>query len=383
MIAYDKTLLENTFLVAEAVDLKKSGFIQGKDLNVIKEQLASLKTNRNIFVRIGFFLLGALLYLSIIGVVFLVAINLSSNFRIIGFLIAAIGLGILELFCKQNYFRNGLDDAFIIGAQVSFYTAVTVDSNSPIGLFISMIIIGLVFAIRYVSIISFLTSLSGIVLLTVFLFTEYTSIASVLPFILLLMAIGFYLFHKKIKDKPEFYFYQDILQWFFIFSLILGYASVNYFVVRTLSEELLAADYSESDVPFGWIFYVLMFVVPLVYVYYSLKTKDRTMLYIGGLAFAVSIATFRYYHSVLPAEWALLFSGLAIFALVYFIIQKIKTNETGITFQQDHTNNTAMLNNIEALIVNSQDIKHAEETQESNMPFGGGGFSGGGSGGGF
>lgn len=107
------------------------------------------------------------------------------------------------------------------------------------------------------------------------------------------------------------------------------------------------------------------------------------MLYIGGLTFVLSIATFRYYHSVLPAEWALIFSGLGIFAFVYFVIQKIKTNETGITFQHDRTNDTAMLNNIEALIVNAQDIKHAEEAQPSKMPFGGGDFSGGGAGGSF
>ena len=106
------------------------------------------------------------------------------------------------------------------------------------------------------------------------------------------------------------------------------------------------------------------------------------MLYIGGLTFALSIATFRYYHSILPAEWAFLLAGLGIFALVYFVIQKIKTNQTGITFQHDSTNDTAMLNNIEALIVNSQDIKHAEEGQ-SKMPFGGGDFSGGGAGGSF
>ena len=35
---------------------------------------------------------------------------------------------------------------------------------------------------------------------------------------------------------------------------------------------------------------------------------------------------------------------------------------------------------LEALIVNSQDMHHAQATQDSDMPFGGGGFSGGGAG---
>lgn len=383
MIAYNKTLLENTFLVEEAIDLKKSGFIQDENLNAIKQQLTTLKTSRNIFVRAGFFLLGALLYVSIIGLLFLIIFNLNSDFKMAGFIISFIGLGILELLCSQNFFRHGLDDAFIIGAQLSFYSAIVVDSDSPISAFISMIIIGLVFAIRYINTLSFLVFLSGIVFLVSYLLIEHTEISAVLPFVLLLIAVGFYYVYQRFKDDSRFYFYSDVLEWFFIYTLFLGYISVNYFVVRTLSEELLSADYSKSDVPFGWMFHVLMFAVPLVYIFYSLKTKNRTMLYIGGLTFALSIATFRYFHSVLPAEWALLLSGVGIFAFVYFVIQKIKTNETGITFQHDRTNDTAMLNNIEALIVNSQDIKHAEEAQQSKMPFGGGDFSGGGAGGSF
>lgn len=383
MIVYNKILLENTFLVEEAIDLKKSGFIQDANLNAIKQQLTTLKTSRNIFVRAGSFLLGALLYLSIIGLLFLIIFNLNSDFKMAGFIISFIGLGILELLCSQNFFRHGLDDAFIIGVQLSFYSAIVVDSDSPIGAFISMIIIGLVFAIRYVNTLSFLVFLSGIVFLLSYILIEHTEISAILPFVLLAVAVGFYYAYQRFKGNLKLYFYSDVLEWFFIYTLFLGYISVNYFVVRTLSEELLSADYTQSDVPFGWMFYLLMFAVPLVYIFYSLKTKNRTMLYIGGLTFVLSIATFRYYHSVLPAEWALIFSGLGIFAFVYFVIQKIKTNETGITFQHDRTNDTAMLNNIEALIVNAQDIKHAEEAQPSKMPFGGGDFSGGGAGGSF
>lgn len=107
------------------------------------------------------------------------------------------------------------------------------------------------------------------------------------------------------------------------------------------------------------------------------------MLYIGALTFVLSIATFRYYHSLMPAEWALILAGSLLFGFVYFIIQKIKEKKTGITFQPDYYTNTTMLNTVEALIVNSQDMHHAQATQQSNMPFGGGGFSGGGASEGF
>jgi hypothetical protein len=42
-----------------------------------------------------------------------------------------------------------------------------------------------------------------------------------------------------------------------------------------------------------------------------------------------------------------------------------------------------MLNTVEAIIVNSQDMHHTQAPQDSDMPFGGGGFSGGGAGGSF
>ena len=378
MIAYNKTLLENTFLVEEAINLKKSNFIQEANLTKIKVDLESLKSSRNLFVRFGFLLLGSFMFSSIIGFISLLTFDSHIGNKIIGFVIAIVGLIIMEVLCKQNYFRHGLDDAFLVGTQMSFFISVFIVTESTIALAISMIILGFAFSIRYVSALSFIVSLSGIVLLVSALLINHTTISSALPFVLFTIAIGFYNIYQKLKSNEKLYFYSNVLDWFFIFSLLLGYLSINYYVVRTLSEELLNADYSKSDVPFGWIFNVLMFLLPVGYVIYALRIKNRTMLYIGALTFVLSIATFRYYHSLMPAEWALILAGSLLFGSVYFIIQKIKENKTGITFQPDNNTNTTMLNTVEALIVNSQDMHHAQATQQSNMPFGGGGFSGGG-----
>lgn len=383
MIAYNKTLLENTFLVEEAINLKKSNFIQEANLTKIKVDLESLKSSRNLFVRFGFLLLGSFMFSSIIGFISLLTFDSHTGNKIIGFVIAIVGLIIMEVLCKQNYFRHGLDDAFLVGTQMSFFISVFIVTESTIALAISMIILGFVFSIRYVSVLSFIISLSGIVLLVSALLINHTTISSALPFVLFTIAIGFYSIYQKLKSNEKLYFYSNVLDWFFIFSLLLGYLSINYYMVRTLSEELLNADYSKSDVPFGWIFNVLMFLLPVGYVIYALRIKNRTMLYIGALTFVLSIATFRYYHSLMPAEWALILAGSLLFGFVYFIIQKIKEKKTGITFQPDNNTNTTMLNTVEALIVNSQDMHHAQATQQSDMPFGGGGFSGGGASEGF
>ncbi len=379
MIAYNTTLLEHTFLVSEATDLKKSNFITQADLDEIKNKLETLKTSKNIFVRLGFFLLGILLLNSIMGFLFLTMLHVLEE-EYFGFVYALIGFFLLELLCNQSYFRHGLDDAFLIVAQTSFYISVFILTKSQIAVTLSMIIVGLFCCIRYVNTVSFLVFLFGIVLLVGLLLINYTTISSVLPFVLLCIAFGFYCIYQKIKNSQALYFYHNVLQWFFIFSFLLGYVSINYHVVRTLSEELLHADYSKSKMPFEWVFNGLMFLLPIIYIIYALKIKNRAILYIAGLTFVLSVATFRYYHSIMPAEWALILAGLVIFSAVFFIIQKTKFKTTGVTFQPDHNTNTKTLNTTEALIVNSQDMHHAQGLKGSNMPFGGGGFSGGGAG---
>ena len=67
MIAYNKTLLDNTLLVDEALSLKKSGFIDSAQYKNIAKELPTLKRHKNIAIRLGFFVLGCFLYSSICG----------------------------------------------------------------------------------------------------------------------------------------------------------------------------------------------------------------------------------------------------------------------------------------------------------------------------
>ena len=158
MIAYNTTLLEHTFLVSEATDLKKSNFITQADLGEIKNKLETLKTSKNIFVRLGFFLLGILLLNSIMGFLFLTMLHVLEE-EYFGFVYALIGFFLLELLCNQSYFRHGLDDAFLIVAQTSFYISVFILTKSQIAVTLSMIIVGLFCCIRYVNTVSFLVFL--------------------------------------------------------------------------------------------------------------------------------------------------------------------------------------------------------------------------------
>jgi hypothetical protein len=386
MIALDRTLLENTFLLDEANALKNSGFITLEQSKTIAEKLPSLKRQHNLLVRLGFFLLGCILFSSIMGAISVFSMPiLESNYELMIFLYAVVGFVVCEFLTKKDYYGFGLDDAFILGSQITLFIAIGITSETVLAVFIAMTVVGLFCCLRYIHTLSALISCVGIAGLISNLIIEHKVIdMSFLPFVMLFLAIGIYSIYNKLSQSPKSYYYKNSLQIAKVFSLILGYASVNYLVVRQLSEELMGLVLvGNKDIPFSFLFYGLTFIVPVLFIVCSLYKKDRTMLIIGFLTLGFSFYTIRYYYSLMPVEIALILGGTILFGLTYFFIKKIKDKEVGVTFKRDRNADSNALLNVQALIINSQlDLKPVE-TVNQNMPFGGGDFSGGGSGGSF
>jgi hypothetical protein len=194
----------------------------------------------------------------------------------------------------------------------------------------------------------------------------------------------YFLCERLNTNLVEPYYYNGIILIKSI-SLILFYLSGNYFIVREFSASLSNTYYEISpEIPFAFFFWGFTFLVPVFYFVYSLKNKDRIMLWISFLAIAFSFYSFRFYHSVLPVEIALTLGGLILFAIAFFFIRKLKVKESGITFKPDRISNTNTFLNAETLIVASTfGMKPEVKAADSPMEFGGGGFSGGGSEGSF
>ena len=100
------------------------------------------------------------------------------------------------------------------------------------------------------------------------------------------------------------------------------------------------------------------------------------------LTFAYSIFTIRFYYQLLPIEVALVIGGIVLFIVAYLSIKRLQFCETGLTFKPDRGSDSSLLKNAQALIVSTQ-VPNAPAPNQSDMPFGGGGFSGGGAGGGY
>ncbi|HWR94078.1 MAG TPA: hypothetical protein VN192_02635 [Flavobacterium sp.] len=386
MVAFDKTLLENTFLLEEAKKLKQQNFLSTEEFATLFVKLPTLKYQNNLLIRFGFFLLGCFLYSSIIGMVSMVFMQgLESNYQLMLFVYAIIGFAGCEFLSRMTYRNFGLDNAFVLGAQIALIAAIGVATDSILGGFIVMFFAGLFCCIRYVNMLSALFSCIGITgVLCDLIIENHVIDMSFLPFVLFILAIGLYYIFSKLKTNPSALYYKSSLQMVEGFSYLLGYFSVNYLVVRELSEDLMNVVITgNSDIPFAFIFYGLTFIIPLFYLSYSLKTKNRIMLYIGFLTLCFSFFTIRYYYSVLPIETALILAGVLLFGLSYWAIKVLKNKDFSITFKPDKGNEIDKLSNTEALITNSQIDLTPVERVEHNMPFGGGGFSGGGSGGSF
>jgi hypothetical protein len=397
MIAYDKALLDNVYIEDEANQLKKSGFISPEEFKTLSYQLPKLKTQNNLFIRIGFFILGCFLYLSICGMISLLGINSSGNGNVItGFLLvfASIGFGVNEFMSREmKYFGFGLDDAFILGAILTLLIAIGLafedDYNTNYLLvLIAMTIISSISYLRYLNLSLALLAYIGFTGSIGYFTFEYLTIGkSILPFVMMLFSGAFYFITKKKLQNQTVPYYLNGLKLIKSLSLILFYLAGNYYVVRELNFRLTKDYYYEGaspEIPFALLFWVFTFSIPVVYLFFSIKNKDRILLWIGFLALCFSFFSFRTYHHVLPPEVGLTIGGLVLFAFAYFSIKKLKHNETGLTFKADRFANPTTLDNVQALVVASQfGMKPEAKVEESPMEFGGGGFSGGGSNGEF
>ena len=395
MIAYDKTLLDNLYIDEEAHRLKQSGFISPEQYKIHSNQIAKLKGQNNIFIRIGFFVLGCLLFSSICGFISLMLLATNGNEYIYFiYFFAILGFGGKEFMSREmNFFGYGLDDAFILAGILSLLIAVgqTFEHNydpNYLAIIVVMAIASSIAYLRYLNLSLALLACIGITGSVAYLVFDYLIIGkTILPFVMMLLsAFGYFISKKKLKNLSFPYYYNG-LKLAKGFCLIVFYLAGNYYVVRELNFNL-SEDYFYNgvspEIPFALLFWAFTFIIPIVYLVFSLKSKDRIMLWIGFLALFFSFFTFRTYHHVLPPEIALTIGGLVVFAFTYFAIKKTKYNETGITFKADRFTNPNAFANLQVLVAASQfGIKPEAKVKESPMEFGDGGFSGGGSGGEF
>lgn len=382
MQAYNKSELENYFLTEEAKKLYQKKFLSKGQLQNISAQLIQLKSNSNIFFRIGFFLLGNFLFSSVISAFAVILLQMiSDQYQIIFFLYAVVAYIGLEVLVRMKFFRHGLDDAFLLSAQFSFLIGIGILTEAVLPVLIAMLVLGVFFAIRFINTISALLAFIGLVGIFFNLIVEHDVMPKFyLSFVGLILAILVYFFVVHLAKKQNFYSYFKTLDTIRIASLLLGYLSMNYLVVRELSQSLMNLEITnKSDVPLAFVFYGFTFLIPLLYCFLGIKWKDKLFLYTGFATLAFGFYSIRHYYYFFPIEYVMVISGILLFGLAYLIIQQLKNKTEGVTFQPDRDSDDSLLFNAQA-VLSLANANTPAPTQSNPMEFGGGGFSGGGAG---
>lgn len=382
MQAYNKTELENFFSAEEAKKLRQKKFLSKEQLQSISVQLVQLKSNSNIFFRIGFFFLGSFLISTIISAFGLILFPLiSENYQIIFFFYAIVAYFGLEVLVRMKFFRHGLDDAFVLTSQISFSIGIGILTEAILPVLITMLVLGVVFAIRFINTISALLAFIGLVGIFFNIIVEHDFMPKFyLSFVGLILAVSVYFFVVHLSKNQNFYSYFKTLDTIRVASLLLGYLSMNYLVVRELSESLMNLTITNtSDVPLAFVFYGLTFLIPLLYFFLGIKWKDKLVLYTGLATLAFGFYSIRHYYYFFPIEYVMVICGILLFGLAYLIIQQLKNKTEGVTFQADRDSDNSLLLNAQA-VLSLANATTPPPTQSNPMEFGGGGFSGGGAG---
>jgi len=306
-------------------------------------------------------------------------------FHIISFLLSAACFFVAEDYKRKKHYRNaGTDNALVwagLGWLVSNIFWLLSDSGLTdnqamiIGCLITTIIF-IIATLRYADIFVALCAFaSGILFLFSLMQTMGNFGKAIIPFVGFLYAVGVYLYLRFKVSEDNKIFYHDCMALMEAAALIVAYLSVNYFVVRSFSEEMFDLDLTEGqDIPFGKLFMFLTIVLPPAYIYLALKFKNRVMLRMGLLLIAATIFTIRYYNSVLPIEIASILGGAFLIGGSYFLIRWLTVPKYGFSVQEEGENTGYRI--AESLIV-AQTFSQPAASQDTNQ-FGGGNYGGGG-----
>lgn len=349
----------------------------------------------NVFLRIALAVFSYILGASAIGF-FASVIFIPADFNkveipaaIFCFLSSAFLIFILESYLKaKKMYRGGVDDMLLYMAYSAFMTGIVfILSKSDTGstssilvfLFFSAVLLSIA-SIRYVDMLAALCAYGSVVGIVFVSLNASGSIGtSLLPFVGAGIGLGTYLIVIRLRKIESLLIWDSLLWVLEIVALLLSYFSLNYFVVRTLTEDLLYLYLEEGqDIPLAFVFYIATAVLPFVYLYFGLKNKNRILFRISLLLIALSAVTFKIYFSTGHHEISLTVSGAALLIICWAIHTWLKTNKAGLTMKEE-LGEASYFDAESLVIVNNFSVPNHGNVTTNPEKLGGGAFGGGGS----
>jgi uncharacterized membrane protein YgcG len=387
--SYNSGWLKNLGIVKDAKVWLKSDVITPAQAGEIGKAYPCGFYHPNLIIRITLFIATWIGVGGVAGLFFLMLDGASEN--AISFLcIIYGGLSILvldrQLIQSGNHYKSGVTEAILyqaLGFIIGGIGGLT-DFNEHI-ILLACIFCFTAAAIRYHDLV--LTA-SAIAVFCYFIFYELYELGDafkqVISLVMMVISIPLYFFFRRIKQKPDWFLWENCILVAECAALIIFYLSGNYMVVRELSIELmnlnLAAD---EEIPLAFLFYGLTALVPGIYIYWGIVTKNSVLLRVGLVALAFSVFTFKYYFSPELNAFRLTILGTIVIGIDLLLMRYLKEPKAGFTRDQILTNALANTN-AEAFIISQTMGGHQQQPEQTQQSEGGGGsFGGGGASGSF
>ncbi len=398
MIAYNKTLLNNLRVTEVAKRWFANGLISTEQMARVLNNYKTDYFKPNVFIKIGlfifsFFVIGAALGLySLMTMMIIVdhTDNITGYSIVTCTLFGTACFFFLEKFIQwRNWYSNGMDDALLyngLGFLLSIIIFSMSDNLNDEDAFLIVCIVYLPFllaaVVRYAD---RLVTLAAIICSYLIFFLVVMKTGStakfVMPFAFMVLSGIYYFAARKLENMPSAVNYKGCLTVLKVVSLIVFYISGNYFVIRESSSEFFNLELGPGqDIPMALLFYAFTALVPLAYLFFGLKRKDKLMVWVALLLIAVAVLTFKYYFSLGHPEVTLTIAGLVMMSLAYGSIKYLATDKHGITFKDDPNEDNFFKTNAEALMISQSFSQPTVQSTDAGVEMGGGQFGGGGSG---
>jgi hypothetical protein len=306
--------------------------------------------------------------------------------------LGVICYGSLEFLVKgKHYFHSGVDNALLYYSACLFaggciWSIINMHLTSGDTLLCAALICILctILSFRFADVVTTAVSCIAFFAFVYFAWAKAGQFGlATMPFVMMIAAGGVYFFFNRIGKNKDSVNYTNCITIAKLISLVTLYAAGNYFVVNRLNNALNGLDDSHTAIPFGYIFWLWMLLIPVVSLFIGIKKKNTMFLRIGMILAAASVATFRNYYHLLPIEIMLTLSGMILLALSYTIIKYLKIPRNGFTYAEPDEAGTLDSLNIEGLVIGETTSHLTPAANQPTQRFGGGTGGGGGSSGDF
>lgn len=381
MIAYNREWLSHLNIREKAEAVFYQHLIVKDELDIINKKYEAGFYTPNIFIRIGLFILTIIIGSFSFGLLGLLFVNgIGNMLTILAIVFAVAAYAVLEYMVQsKNHYTSGVDDGLIWMGSIALFCGTSLPNDfGGLANCILLFIISLLATLRYADkLMAVVTIISFLGILFYSCIEMAAAAKAILPFIIMLLSLAIYFLVKKLQRTKTAIYYYSCLQTIEITVLVCLYAAGNYFIVREGSNELFHLNLQAGDsIPFGWLFWLLTILIPMIYLVRGIRLKEAILIRVGLVMFAAIVFSIRYYHTLLPVEVLMSIGGIALLIIAIVLMKWLHENINGFTSRELTPKNKMGKFQLESLVMAQTFQPVAGTSDQTN--FGGGSVGGGG-----